>query len=73
LSTPLAQTLKRLKINRTRLAKELGISKQALYQYINGDNDPSIQTFRKLLKILEPMGVKAWDIMPESKNEVERL
>ena len=71
--TPLAKTLKRLKINRTRLAQELGVSKQALYQYINGENDPSVQTFRRLLKILEPMGVTAWDILPEPKKDEEKL
>tara|TARA_R100001198_G_scaffold24639_2_gene12883 strand:- start:4279 stop:4500 length:222 start_codon:yes stop_codon:yes gene_type:complete len=73
LSTPLSKTLNRLKINRTRLTEELGISRQALYQFINGDNDPSIETFRRLLKILEPFGVTAWDILPEPKNEKERL
>lgn len=39
--------------NGARLATDIGISKQAMYRILRGNNQPSPDTFRKICEALE--------------------
>ena len=51
-SEKLADLMERAELNATQLAKESGVSPQAISHYLHGDREPGLQHLRKLAKAL---------------------
>ncbi|OIO08407.1 MAG: hypothetical protein AUJ52_08215 [Elusimicrobia bacterium CG1_02_63_36] len=48
-----------IRLNKTRAATELGITRQSLYNYIDGKRTPDIEVFSKMLKLAGELSEKA--------------
>jgi transcriptional regulator with XRE-family HTH domain len=59
------------KLSQVELAKQLGVTKQAVQGYLNGDFQPSPDLMAKIEDLLG-IPMRAWTEAPESANEAEK-
>jgi len=48
-----------IRLNKSRVAEELGITRQSLYNYIYGKRTPDIKIFSRMLKLAGELSEKA--------------